>query len=126
MAAVEPVVGPPGRNPSLTLRDAEVGAMATQRVLYTLPRTRDVLGHVFRDAIGHVNPSTQSSQNRYIQLFENVANNSGSLNPNVLTNYQRTMEGFKGFSQIFRNGKQVWVQTRNGIIENAGVNIYPK
>ena len=34
--------------------------------------------------------------------------------------------GFQGYSQTFRNGSQVWVQTRNGKIINAGVNLIPK
>jgi len=29
-------------------------------------------------------------------------------------------------SRSFRNGKQVWVQSRNGKIFNAGVNVTPK
>ncbi|MDF3819608.1 hypothetical protein P3G55_06840 [Leptospira sp. 96542] len=55
-----------------------------------------------------------------------VANNSANLNPNVLTNFQRTAGGFQGFSQTFRNGSQVWTQTLNGNIINAGVNAIPK
>ena len=91
-----------------------------------ITRSQSVLGHIFRNALGHVNPSTVTSQGRYIKLFEKVANNSANLNPNVLTNFQRTAGGFQGFSQTFRNGKQIWTHTLNGKIINAGVNIIPK
>lgn len=73
-----------------------------------------MLGHIFRDAAGHVNPSTIASQDRFIRLFESVGNNPANLNPNVLTNFQRTMGGFQGYSQMLRNGKQVWVQRLMG------------
>jgi len=88
-------------------------------------KTPDVLGHIFRAKLNHVNPSTITSQDRYIKLFENVANN-GISNPNVLNPYQRTVVGFEGFSQTFRNGKQVWTQTFDGKVINAGVNLIPK
>ncbi len=92
----------------------------------TITRTKDVLGHIFRRTSGHVNPSTITSQNRYIELFEKVANEVNNLNPNVLSNYQRTSGGYEGYAKTFRNGQQVWVQTFNGKIINAGVNIVPK
>nr|WP_294860049.1 hypothetical protein [uncultured Fluviicola sp.] len=95
-------------------------------MINTITRLESVLGHIFRDASGHVNPSTVASQNRFINLFENVANNSGNLNSNVLTNFQRTAGGFQGYSQVFRNGQQVWTHTLNGRIINAGVNVIPK
>ena len=104
---------------------AKPGAVA-QGVKNTVPRTKDALGHIFRDAPGHINPTTVAAQSRYIRLFENVANNTKNFNPNVLTNYQRAAGGFQGFSQTFRNGQQIWVQTFNGKIINAGVNIIPK
>ena len=99
---------------------------ATKEVTNSVTKTESVLGHIFRDAEGHVNPSTVTSQNRYISLFENVANNPLNLNPNVLTNFQREAANFQGYSQIFRNGKQVWTQTFNGKIINAGINLIPK
>ncbi len=69
---------------------------AAKGVANAIPRTKDVLGHIFRDATGHVNHATVASQNRYIKLFESVANNSKNINANVLTNYQRTTGGFQG------------------------------
>jgi hypothetical protein len=95
-------------------------------VTNTVTKSESVLGHIFRDATGHVNPSTLTSQDRYIRLFENVANNSANINPNILTNFQKTGSLFQGYSQTFRNGSQVWVQTFKDKIINAGVNIIPK
>lgn len=91
-----------------------------------IPRTKDVLGHIFKNTAGHVNPGTAASQSRYLNLFEKVANNPKNLNPNVLSNYQRTTGGFQGYSQTFRNGQQVWVHSRDGRIFDAGVNLIPK
>ena len=62
----------------------------------------------------------------FYELFEKVANEVNNLNPNVLSNYQRTSGGYEGYAKTFRNGQQVWVQTFNGKIINAGVNIVPK
>ncbi len=104
----------------------QAGKIAAKEGTNTVTRSESVLGHIFRDATGHVNPATLTSQNRYISLFENVANNPVNLNPNVLTNFQLSTKGFQGYSQIFRNGSQVWTQTFKGKIINAGVNIIPK
>ncbi len=92
----------------------------------TLSRSKDVLGHVFRNAAGHVNPTTIASQNRYVQLFENVANDAANVNRNVLTNFQKTSGGFQGYAKTYSKGQQVWVQTYNGTIINAGINAIPK
>lgn len=100
--------------------------LARAGVTNTVTKSESSLGHIFRDATGHVNPSTVASQNRYISLFEEVANNPANLNSNVLNSYQRTAGGFKGYSKIYRNGQQVWTQTIDGTIFNAGVNIIPK
>lgn len=124
-------------NPVYLVESMMVGGIATRGamsamgfaakgVTNTVTRSESVLGHIFRKAPGHVNPSTVTSQGRYINLFEKVANNPANLNPNVLTNFQRTSGGFHGYSQTFRNGKQVWSQTLNGKIINAGVNTIPK
>lgn len=88
-------------------------------------RTRDVLGHIFRNARGHVNPGTSTSQGRYLSLFEKVANNPRNLNPSIL-NADAASSGVNAFTQTFRNGKQVWVHSRNGRIFDAGVNLIPR
>jgi hypothetical protein len=101
------------------------GEVAAKTGTNTITRSKPVLGHIFRDAPGHVNPSTITSQNRYINLFESVGNNPLNLNRGVLNSYQQTVSGFQGYSQTFRNG-QVWIQVRNGNIFDAGVNIIPR
>jgi RHS repeat-associated protein len=90
-----------------------------------VPRTASVLGHIFKNAAGHVNPATLTSKARYIKLFEHVANN-GTPNPNVLSPFQKSAGGFEGFSMTFRNSSQVWVQVKDGRIFDAGVNLIPR
>ncbi|MCE7057732.1 RHS repeat-associated core domain-containing protein [Algoriphagus sp. AGSA1] len=100
-----------------------VGKVAKE-VTKTVTRSESVLGHIFRDAAGHVNPSTVTSQNRYISLFEKVANNPANLNQSILA--PRAIEnGVQGFTQSFNNG-QIWVQVKDGKIFNAGVNLIKK
>jgi hypothetical protein len=114
------------KNTAVQTTNQVVKQTATSGLTNVIPRTKDVLGHIFKNSTGHVNPTTAASKNRYIDLFEEVANNSKNLNPNVLSNYQRTVGGFEGYSRIFRNGKQIWVHSRNGRIFDAGVNLIPK
>ncbi len=83
------------------------------------------MGHIFRRASGHVNPSTAASKGRYIRLFEKVANNSKNLNPSIL-NSHAAKNGVQAYTQIYRNGKQVWVFTNNSKIFDAGVNFIPR
>jgi hypothetical protein len=111
---------------SLGLGGRWIGNAATKEGINTLVRTKSALGHIFRGRVGHVNPLTVTSRNRYIRLFESVGNNSANLNYNVLSIFQRNSVGFQGYSKTFRNGKQVWVQTFNNKIINAGENIVPK
>lgn len=75
------------------------------------------------NATDHVNPCTITSQNRHINLFEKVGNKVTNLNSNVLPNFQQNARGFQGYSQISRNGKQVWVHTLDGKIINAEINV---
>ncbi|XTB52970.1 hypothetical protein LDK11_12260 [Fusobacterium nucleatum] len=91
-----------------------------------IDRTKSKLGHIFREAEGHVNPTTPTSQERYINLFEKIGNDPSNINPNILSTFQQQNKDFQGYSKTFRNGKQVWVQTINGKIINAGVNKEPK
>lgn len=95
------------------------------KLVNTVPRTRDVTGHIFRNATGHVNPTTIASQNRYLNLFEKVANNINNLNPTIL-NTQAAQNGVQAYTQTFRNGQQVWVHARHGRIFDAGVNLIPR
>ena len=100
-------------------------SVVPQATANVVPRTSSVLGHIFKNTEGHVNPVTNASQVRFINLFERVANNPGNLNPNVLSSFQRTNPGFQGFSQTYRNG-QVWAHVRGVRIFDAGVNRIPR
>jgi RHS repeat-associated protein len=85
------------------------------------------VGHIFRPAFGHVNPASAASQFRFVRLFQSVASNSANLRADAvqagLIAPQAEAAGVRVFTQIFRNGEQVWVTVRNGVIENAGVNL---
>ncbi|MEM0940480.1 MAG: hypothetical protein AAGI25_11940, partial [Bacteroidota bacterium] len=79
----------------------------------------DALTHIFRNAAGHVNPQTATSQMRYLNLFSDVASNPANLVPTP--NAAAAQAGVQTFQQNFNNG-QVWVQVINGQIFNTGVN----
>jgi len=83
-------------------------------------------GHIFREAAGHVNPSTLASQGRFARLFEQVGSNPANLRTDAvaagLTPPQGAAAGINAFTQVFSNGKQIWVLVRNNTIINAGVN----
>jgi len=100
-------------------------ANAAKGVTNAIPRTKDVLGHIFKNTAGHVNPATAASQSRYLNLFEKVANNSKNLNQSILKP-SAIKNGVQGYTQTFRNGQQVRVHSRNGRIFDAGVNLIPR
>jgi hypothetical protein len=83
-------------------------------------------GHIFRNSPGHVNPSSLASQQRYAALFERVASNSANLRTDAVRSGIMTQDaanaGSSAYTWIARNGEQVWVIIRNGVIQNAGVN----
>ena len=80
------------------------------------------LGHIFRNAVGHVNPATVASKVRYLRLFEEVASDPANLRSAYNLPGPALGAGVKVYTKIFRGGKQVWVYVRNSKIINAGVN----
>ena len=99
------------------------GAGVATQVANVLPRIdTSRFQHIFRNTAGHVNPSTTTSQMRFMQLFQNVASNPNNLNSRIVPSQQALDAGAQGFSQVMRNGNQVWVIVRDGVIQNAGVN----
>ncbi|WP_029215379.1 RHS repeat-associated core domain-containing protein [Kallotenue papyrolyticum] len=78
--------------------------------------------HIFRNAPGHVNPSSAASQARFARLFEEVASNPNNLRSNFPLPQGAVRAGIQVYTQVFRNGEQIWVYVRNGIIQDAGVN----
>ena len=78
------------------------------------PTQESQLRHIFRDAEGHI-PDTPSNR----QLLKDVANNP------------KTTLGTDRFGNVWsakplKNGTQAWTQTRNGVIQNGGINQVPK
>ena len=72
---------------------------------------KNSLPHIFRNASGHVNPSTTASVKRFQNMFQKVASNpanrnNSNMSPNAISN------GTQQFMHNFRNG-QVWVHVRN-------------
>jgi hypothetical protein len=76
-------------------------------------------GHIFRDAPGHVHPTTAASRERFARLFERVASNPGNRLPDAPLPQQAAAAGVQVYAQTSRNGKQVWVYIRDRRILNA-------
>ena len=96
-------------------------ALSAIPISRSLSVSKSVWNHIFRNAAGHVNPATLSSQIQYYKLFQGVSSNPANLVQTV--NASARMAGVQTFNQTFRGGKTVWVQTINGKIINAGVNL---
>ena len=79
-----------------------------------LPNNESIIDHIFRDADGHI---TDTPENR--QLLEEVSNNTN--------NYLGTDKyGNDWYAQSQSDGSQIWVEVRNGIIFEGGINEEPK
>lgn len=83
--------------------------------------SKSLFNHIFRNSLGHVNPTTLASKIRYYDLFKRVSSNPNNIVPT--TNLAAQNAGVITYNQTFRNGSTVWVQTLNGQIRNAGVNL---
>jgi hypothetical protein len=99
-----------GRN---TSRSFDTGGPTTSRPA-SFPQGNSQTQHIFRDAPGHL---ADTPANR--SLLQGVANDS------------RTTLGTDRFGNTWSarsrsDGSQVWVQTRNGVIQNGGVNSTPR
>ena len=83
-------------------------------------------GHIFRNAPGHTNPSTEASRSRLTRLFEHITSNPANLRPDAVQAGIITEEaadsGVQAFTQTMRNSQQIWVIVRSGRIINAGIN----
>lgn len=79
-----------------------------------IPNNESIIGHIFRDADGHI---TDTPENR--QLLEEVSNNTN--------NYLGTDKyGNDWYAQSQSDGSQIWVEVRNGIIFEGGINEEPR
>ena len=79
-----------------------------------IPDNNSTIGHIFREAEGHI-PDTLENR----ALLVNVANNTENFRG--IDKY-----GNEWYTKILENGKEVWVESRNGKIFDGGVNEIPK
>jgi hypothetical protein len=70
--------------------------------------------HIFRDASGHL-PDTPANR----RLLREVANDPA-------TTLGKDRFGNVWSAHTLEDGTQVWVQTRNGVIQNGGLNQTPR
>ena len=96
--------------------------LTAQQVFYNGKRG----SHIFRSSVGHVQPKTVSSQNRFVDIYKNVASNSDNLCSSRYLSIQAKESGVNFFSKTSRNGKEIWVHVRDSEIQNAGVNLKQK
>ena len=75
-----------------------------------IPNNFSVTGHIFRSKEGHIQ---DTAENRF--LLESVANNE-----NNFLGYD--MYGNQWYALVQPDGRQVWVEARNGIIFDGGIN----
>jgi hypothetical protein len=82
--------------------------------LAKLPENPSQLGHIFRDAPGHI-LDTPANRELLISISNNPSNKMG------VDRY-----GLTWYGQTLDNGNQVWVSVRGGVIQNGGVNSVPR
>ena len=78
-----------------------------------LPKDDSQLKHIFRKARGHLE---DSSQNR--QKILDLANDSNCFGG-------KDRRGLDWYYRILKDGSRLWVTTRNGIIQDGGLNNPP-
>jgi hypothetical protein len=79
-----------------------------------LPENSSQQKHIFRDAAGHL---ADTSANRRIIL--DVANDPDNF-------LGTDIRGNNWYAKTRRDGSQIWVRVRNGIVDNAGMNTNPR
>ncbi|MCX4379919.1 MAG: hypothetical protein OSJ61_27835, partial [Lachnospiraceae bacterium] len=83
-------------------------------VINRLPDNESIIGHIFRDAEGHI---LDTPENRV--LLEDVANNAENFRG--IDQY-----GNEWYTKVLEDGKEVWVELRNGSIFEGGINESPR
>jgi hypothetical protein len=91
---------------------AEEGAASDEALT---PFSENNLEHIFREAPGHLADDT--TENRL--LLQNAVNPDNYVSTNAVS-------GVSTYRQLLPNGEQVWVEVRNGVITNGGVNQVPR
>ena len=78
-----------------------------------LPEGNAQLKHIFRDVKGHL-PDTPENRQKILDVANDANNYIG-----------RDARGNDWYVKIAEDGTQIWVRTRNGIVDNAGANEVP-
>jgi hypothetical protein len=80
----------------------------------SFPDNPSQLGHIFRNAPGHLTEDTVENRNLILETVSKIY-------------YIMTDKfGNELYSRLLADGTEVWVLVRNGIIQNGGVNVIPK
>jgi RHS repeat-associated protein len=72
------------------------------------------LNHIFRNAPGHYPRNTLSARNQIRWTIQRRHMSHGDRFGNQI------------YARVHRDGTQTWVQVRDGVIQNAGLNPYPR
>jgi hypothetical protein len=78
-----------------------------------LPKDDSQLKHIFRKAKGHLEDSPQNRQN-LLDLANNIKHYGG-----------KDRRGLDWYYNDLGDGSQLWVTTRNGVIQDGGLNVPP-
>ncbi len=80
----------------------------------SLPDNPSQLSHIFRNDSGHL-PDTLANRQMLLETSNNAVNKLGT-----------NRFGNDVYVSNRSDGSQIWVETRNGIIQNGGVNNPPR
>jgi RHS repeat-associated protein len=90
------------------------------------PKTIGKIKHIFKTDTGHVNPAV-TDRPYYIREWQRIASNPANFRPNAvasgLTTQHGVNAGVKAYTKVVPGQGQLWVLVRNGIIQDAGVNL---
>ena len=78
-----------------------------------IPNNKSQTNHIFRNAPGHI-PDTPNNRS----LLENTTTSKNYLGIDTYGN--------EWYANILNDGRQVWVEVRNGIIWDGGINDIPR
>ena len=79
-----------------------------------IPDNDSTVGHIFRETEGHI---SDTPENR--ALLEDVANNVDNFRG-------RDKYGNDWYTMDLEDGREVWIESRNGVIFDGGINETPK
>ena len=80
----------------------------------SFPTQEAQLRHIFRNRIGHID-DTPENRRKILGVAGNQSNYLG-----------KDSRGNDWYAVILEDGRQMWVRTRNGVIDNAGINDVPR